>query len=93
MAAGVRLAQEFPHKHQPLRAVNGAPVTQLEFARAGIITKEMAYIATRENLGREAALEGAKAALADGESFGAAVPEVHHARIRAIGGRARGRAP
>ena len=74
-ATGVRLAQEFPHKHQPLRAANGAPVTQLEFARAGIITKEMAYIATRENLGREAALEGAKAALADGESFGAAVPE------------------
>ncbi len=74
-ASGVRLAQEFPQRHQPRRAVNGAPVTQLEFARAGIITKEMAYIATRENLGRAAALERAKAALADGESFGAAIPE------------------
>jgi phosphomethylpyrimidine synthase len=49
-------------------------VTQLEFARAGIITKEMIYVATRENLGRKRQLEGAEAALADGESFGAAVP-------------------
>ena len=35
----------------------------------------MAYIAHRENLGRAAALERAKEALADGESFGAAIPE------------------
>jgi phosphomethylpyrimidine synthase len=72
---GVRLALEFPRKHQPMRAMNGAPVTQLEFARAGIVTKEMAYIAHRENLGRATVLDRAKAALADGESFGAAVPE------------------
>jgi len=51
------------------------PVTQLEFARAGIVTKEMMYIAHRENLGRKAVLERAKAAVADGESFGAAIPE------------------
>ena len=50
-------------------------VTQLELARAGIITEEMIYIAHRENLGRAAALEHAKEALADGESFGAAIPE------------------
>src|SRR5579872_4137768 len=49
-------------------------ITQLEFARAGIITKEMIYCATRENLGRKKQLERAEAALADGESFGAAVP-------------------
>ncbi|HVX77808.1 MAG TPA: phosphomethylpyrimidine synthase ThiC, partial [Bradyrhizobium sp.] len=49
-------------------------VTQLEFARAGIITKEMIYVATRENLGRKKQLERAEAALADGESFGAAIP-------------------
>ncbi|HEY0331878.1 MAG TPA: phosphomethylpyrimidine synthase ThiC [Rhodopseudomonas sp.] len=49
-------------------------VTQLEFARAGIITKEMIYVATRENLGRKQQLERAEAALADGESFGASVP-------------------
>ena len=73
--SGVRLAQEFPHKHQPMRGLPGAAVTQLEFARAGVITREMAYIAHRENLGRAAVLDRAKAALADGESFGASVPE------------------
>ncbi len=46
----------------------------IEFARAGIITKEMIYVAERENLGRKQQLERAEAALADGESFGAAVP-------------------
>jgi phosphomethylpyrimidine synthase len=51
------------------------PITQLEFARAGIITKEMIYVAHRENLGRKAALARAKSAVADGESFGAAIPE------------------
>jgi phosphomethylpyrimidine synthase len=49
-------------------------ITQLEFARAGIVTKEMIYVATRENLGRKTQLERAEAALADGESFGAAIP-------------------
>ncbi len=52
-----------------------AGVTQLELARAGVVTEEMAYIAHRENLGRAAALDRAKDALADGESFGAAIPE------------------
>jgi phosphomethylpyrimidine synthase len=50
------------------------PLTQLEWARAGIITKEMIYIAERENLGRKKQLERAEAALKDGESFGASVP-------------------
>ena len=54
---------------------NRHPVTQLEFARAGIVTKEMIYVAHRENLGRSAALARAKAAVADGESFGAAIPQ------------------
>jgi phosphomethylpyrimidine synthase len=53
----------------------GQLVTQLEFARAGIITEEMIYVAHRENLAREAAVEGAAARLVDGESFGAAIPE------------------
>ncbi len=53
----------------------GQMVTQFEFARAGIITEEMIYVAHRENLAREAALAGAKERMADGESFGAAVPE------------------
>ncbi len=50
------------------------PLTQLEWARAGVITKEMIYIAARENLGRKQQLDRAEAALADGESFGASVP-------------------
>jgi len=71
---GKHLARDFPSKPQPMRGLAGQPVTQLEFARAGIVTKEMIYIAHRENLGRKAALARAKAALADGESFGAAIP-------------------
>ncbi|WP_439544414.1 phosphomethylpyrimidine synthase ThiC [Hyphomicrobium sp.] len=50
------------------------PLTQLEYARAGIITKEMIYVAHRENLGRTEALARANAAIADGDSFGAAIP-------------------
>ncbi len=54
----------------------GRMVTQLEFARAGIVTEEMAYVAHRENLARDAAITDASARLADGESFGADIPEV-----------------
>jgi phosphomethylpyrimidine synthase len=50
------------------------PLTQLEWARAGIITNEMIYIAERENLGRKTMLDCAQAAREDGESFGASVP-------------------
>jgi phosphomethylpyrimidine synthase len=50
------------------------PITQLEWARLGVITKEMIYVAERENLGRKAQLECAQAAADDGESFGASVP-------------------
>jgi phosphomethylpyrimidine synthase len=59
-----------------LRAGNpGQLVTQFEFARAGIVTEEMIYVAHRENLAREAAVEDAAATIADGESFGAEIPE------------------
>jgi phosphomethylpyrimidine synthase len=54
----------------------GELVTQLEFARAGIVTEEMIYVAHRENLARETTLEGASERLADGESFGADIPEL-----------------
>jgi phosphomethylpyrimidine synthase len=56
---------------EPLRARAGRAVTQLAYARAGIITPEMEYIAIRENLGREQVAE----AVRDGESFGAAIPD------------------
>ena len=55
-------------------ARDGQMVTQLEYARAGIITDEMIYVAHRENLGRTKMIEGAEARVADGESFGAAIP-------------------
>ncbi|WP_353256325.1 phosphomethylpyrimidine synthase ThiC [Hyphomonas sp.] len=74
-AAGKHLTREFPVKHRPLRGLGDAPVTQYEFARAGIITKEMIYVAERENLGRRQALETAAAAIAGGQSFGADIPE------------------
>src|ERR1700682_1334689 len=67
-------AKSFTAHHKPLRGVGDHMITQLEFARAGIITKEMIYVATRENLGRKVQLERAAAALADGESFGASLP-------------------
>ncbi|MBN9589236.1 MAG: phosphomethylpyrimidine synthase ThiC [Alphaproteobacteria bacterium 64-11] len=50
-----------------LRAKPGRNVTQLHYARQGLITEEMRFIAARENLGRSA--------LADGNSFGANIPE------------------
>jgi phosphomethylpyrimidine synthase len=73
--SGKHLARDFPNKPAPLRGLPGKLVTQYEFARAGIITKEMLYVAHRENLGRNLALARAKAAVGDGESFGAAIPE------------------
>ncbi|GGC98580.1 phosphomethylpyrimidine synthase ThiC [Aquisalinus flavus] len=73
-AQGKYLAREFPVRNRPLRGTGTGPVTQLEFARAGIITKEMEYIAIRENLGRKQQLEDAEKTIAQGESFGAAIP-------------------
>jgi phosphomethylpyrimidine synthase len=55
---------------QALRAKNGKSVSQLAYARAGIVTREMEYIAIRENLGRENLKKQA-----DGESFGAVIPD------------------
>ena len=69
-----KLVPSCPAVTSPLRAKPGQMVTQYEYARAGIVTEEMIYVAHRENLGREAALAGAEATLADGESFGAEIP-------------------
>src|SRR5262249_24447459 len=68
------LAREFAGRRQPLRGLPGHPVTQLELARARIITKEMVYIAHRENIGRVRQAEEAEGRLKDGESFGASLP-------------------
>ena len=64
--------REFPHlQRRPLRAKPGKNVTQLAYARAGIITQEMEYVAIRENVGRARQAETAR----DGESFGAEIPD------------------
>ncbi|HEY9346010.1 MAG TPA: phosphomethylpyrimidine synthase ThiC, partial [Inquilinus sp.] len=70
--SGDRLTPEFQGRYRPLKATNGRAVTQLAYARAGIVTPEMEYVAIRENLGRERAREQAAR---DGESFGAAIPD------------------
>ncbi|MZQ83885.1 phosphomethylpyrimidine synthase ThiC [Paenibacillus sp. 5J-6] len=47
-------AEVFPGLHRrPLRAIKGANVTQMHYARKGIVTPEMEYIAIRENLDSE----------------------------------------
>ncbi len=70
-----RLARAFPATHAPRKGRPGHHVTQFEYARAGIITAEMAYIAERENIGRKAALATSGHKIAEGESFGAHIPE------------------
>ena len=89
--SGKHLARNFPNTPKPMRAIGDAPMTQYEWARKGIITKEMIYVAERENLGRKTMLENAEAKLADGESFGASRARVRDAGIRARRDRARPR--
>jgi len=48
-----REPHRFPSPPPPLRGKPGKAVTQMAYARAGIITPEMEYIAIRENLHRE----------------------------------------
>jgi phosphomethylpyrimidine synthase len=71
---GKHLARNFPNTPKPMRAIGDAPVSQLEWARKGVITKEMIYVAERENLGRKKMLDVARERHDDGESFGALVP-------------------
>jgi len=61
----------FPNvRRKVLRAKAGANVSQMHYARQGIITPEMEYVAERENLGRDRLKEYIR----DGESFGASIP-------------------
>ena len=71
---GKHLARNFANTPKPLRGLEGHPITQLEWARKGIVTKEMIYVAERENLGRKKMLDVAQERADDGESFGASVP-------------------
>ena len=69
-----RLVPECPATQTLYEGRDGALVTQYEFARAGVITQEMIYVAHRENLGRQQALDVAAERIEDGESFGAEIP-------------------
>ena len=73
-ATGKFLAREFPIKNNPLRAKSGKIVTQYQYAKAGIITKEMEYIAIRENMSR-AEMGGSYKPDEYAESFGANIPD------------------
>lgn len=59
-------------KIKPLKAKEGKRVTQLAYARAGIVTKEMEYIAVRENMARKEADLDPKY---KGETFGSKIPQ------------------
>ncbi|NMN04230.1 MULTISPECIES: phosphomethylpyrimidine synthase ThiC [unclassified Novosphingobium] len=56
----------------PLRAKAGGNVTQMHYARKGIVTPEMEYVAIRENLGRKQLKE---ALARDGQDWGASIPD------------------
>jgi phosphomethylpyrimidine synthase len=72
-------------RRAPLRAKPGKRVTQMHYARRGLVTPEMEFIALRENMGREMALHAMQEHSKDdrssllhqhrGESFGASIPE------------------
>ncbi|MBK0099575.1 phosphomethylpyrimidine synthase ThiC [Erwinia sp. S63] len=76
-----RLADEgldhlrFEQLPQPRRAKAGRCVTQLHYARQGIITPEMEFIAVRENMGRERIRGEVLLQQHPGHSFGANLPE------------------
>ncbi len=68
----------FAYNHRPKRAAVGQNVTQLHYAKKGIITAEMEYVAIRENQ-RTEQLQAATKGMADqhkGESFGANTPKL-----------------
>ena len=66
----------FPEIPKPRKASNGKNVTQMHYARKGIITPEMEYIAIRENQGLKQAREkGLLTERHQGQAFGAEIPE------------------
>ncbi|MCF2827500.1 MULTISPECIES: phosphomethylpyrimidine synthase ThiC [unclassified Pseudoalteromonas] len=65
----------FEHLPKIRRAKAGKNVTQMHYARQGIVTPEMEYVAIRENMGRAKLREELLAQQHKGQSFGASIPE------------------
>ena len=66
----------FEHQRSPRKAIAGANVSQMHYARKGIITPEMEYVAIRENMSLQQAKEqGVLANQHPGMSFGANIPK------------------
>ncbi len=75
--ASAKLASvRFPHRALPRRARAGANVTQMHYARRGIVTPEMEFVAIRESQRLEAVRDAALLAQHPGESFGANIPKL-----------------
>jgi len=70
LTSGQLAVKTFPNVRRPLRAGVGRAPTQLAYARAGIITPEMEFVAIRENLGRRPGQHTPR----DGEDWGASIP-------------------
>ncbi|RMP23562.1 Phosphomethylpyrimidine synthase [Pseudomonas amygdali pv. lachrymans] len=69
-------ALRFAHVRNPRRAKAGANVSQMHYARQGIITAEMEYVAIRENMKlQEARAAGLLTQQHAGHSFGASIPK------------------
>jgi len=75
LASAELAALRFEHIRPPRRARTGCNVTQMHYARRGIITPEMEYVAIRENLRLEAYRDSPLLVQHRGTSFGAAIPE------------------
>lgn len=67
----------FELKRQPRRSISGANVTQMHYARRGIITPEMEFVAIRENLRREQYIETLRASGPQGEEMARRLTKVH----------------
>ncbi|MCW9059570.1 MAG: phosphomethylpyrimidine synthase ThiC [Gammaproteobacteria bacterium] len=69
----------FEHLHRPRRARAGRNVTQMHYARQGMVTPEMEYVAIRENMKLDALRQDPRYARLlrqhAGQSWGAAIPE------------------
>ena len=72
----VRLeAVRFPARAVPRRARAGANLSQMHYARRGIVTPEMEFVAIRENQRMDAVRDAGLRAQHPGQSFGASIPE------------------